>query len=177
MRRSLLCEIAGLLSLALVAMTCNLAGGADFYVATSGNDAWSGKLAGPTADGSDGPFATLERARDEVRRLKQAGAWPQSGVTVTVRGGVYERSQTFQLSAQDSGTQDAPVVYRARKGEQVRLVGGKVLAGFRPVTDPPVLSRLDPAARGNVLRVDLKAAGINDLGEVAASGKRLALFF
>ena len=40
---------------------------ADFYVATDGNDAWSGTLASPNAEKSDGPFATLQRARDAVR--------------------------------------------------------------------------------------------------------------
>jgi hypothetical protein len=33
-----------------------------FYVATNGNDAWSGRLAEPNAGKTDGPFATLERA-------------------------------------------------------------------------------------------------------------------
>ena len=44
---------------------------ADFYVATNGNDAWSGTLDGPNKDNTDGPFATLERARNEVRKFKQ----------------------------------------------------------------------------------------------------------
>jgi hypothetical protein len=39
----------------------------DWYVATDGNDAWSGKLAAPNAERSDGPFATLTKARDAVR--------------------------------------------------------------------------------------------------------------
>ncbi|MFN3422083.1 MAG: hypothetical protein ACK40X_10215, partial [Armatimonadota bacterium] len=33
-----------------------------FYVATSGNDAWSGRLASPNRKKTDGPFATLQRA-------------------------------------------------------------------------------------------------------------------
>jgi len=42
------------------------------FVATNGNDAWSGKLSEPNADNTDGPFATLERARDAIRALNQA---------------------------------------------------------------------------------------------------------
>ena len=41
-----------------------------FYVATTGCDEWSGQLDVPNADGSDGPFATLRRARNEIRELK-----------------------------------------------------------------------------------------------------------
>ena len=34
-----------------------------FYVATNGNDAWSGRLDSPNADKTDGPFATLALVR------------------------------------------------------------------------------------------------------------------
>ncbi|MBN2307342.1 MAG: hypothetical protein JXR94_00125, partial [Candidatus Hydrogenedentes bacterium] len=57
---------------------------ARFYVATNGNDAWSGTLAEPNAEASDGPFATLERARDAIRSLKQNGGLLPAGVDVLV---------------------------------------------------------------------------------------------
>jgi len=44
---------------------------ADFYVATDGNDDWSGTLPVANTQSSDGPFATLARARDAVRELKR----------------------------------------------------------------------------------------------------------
>ena len=53
------------------------------YVSTSGDDSWSGALPEPNADGADGPFATREAARDELRRLDCDGA------TVVLRGGAY----------------------------------------------------------------------------------------
>ncbi len=43
------------------------------YVSTEGDDSWSGRLPEPNADRTDGPFATLKRARDEIRRLKSEG--------------------------------------------------------------------------------------------------------
>ena len=43
------------------------------YVATTGNDAWSGKLPKPNAGKTDGPLATLAGAREALRRLKAAG--------------------------------------------------------------------------------------------------------
>ena len=43
---------------------------ADFYVATNGSDSWSGTLAIPNTDKSDGPFATIEKAQEAVRKLK-----------------------------------------------------------------------------------------------------------
>ncbi len=145
------------------------------FVATNGNDNWSGALAEPNDRKSDGPFATLERARDEVRKLKQQSGLPEAGAVVELRGGVYERNRAFELVAEDSGAKGAPIVYRAREGEEVRIVGGRTVAGFQPVTDPAVLSRLDASARGNVLRADLKAQGITEFGPVKGGG--LELFF
>ena len=145
------------------------------FVATNGNDAWSGKLSEPNADNTDGPFATLERARDAIRALKQAGGLPEGGVQVTVRGGVYSLDAPVELTADDSGAADAPIVYQAAPGEEVRLVGGKVVTGFAPVSDPAILERLDEAARGNVVQADLKALGVTDFGSPKGGG--LELFF
>lgn len=146
-----------------------------FYVATNGNDAWSGTLAEPNSQKTDGPFATLERARDEIRQLKRQGGLPGGGVNVELRGGLYERQKPFELGPEDSGTPESPVVYQARRGEEVRLSGGKRIGTFRPVTDPDVLARLDQTARGKVLQSDLRAQGIKDFGEVKGGG--LQLFF
>jgi len=75
------------------------AGRALFYVAANGNDSWSGALAAPNASNTDGPFATLERARDEIRNVKKAAGLPETGVKVLVRGGVYSIDSAFELSA------------------------------------------------------------------------------
>ncbi len=147
-----------------------LAESARFYVATNGKDTWSGRSADPTADGTDGPFATLGRAREAVRQIKAAGPLPTGGVTVVVRGGTYEQAQTFALTAADSGTEQDPVVFRAAADEQVRLSGGRTLGAeaFSPVTDPTVVARLDPAGRETIVRADLKALGIPIPGEFPA---------
>jgi hypothetical protein len=164
-----------LLALVTTGAICASATAADLAVATNGNDSWSGKLTSPNRAKTDGPFATLERARDEIRKMKKAGALPAGGVTVEVRGGVYERQRPFELTAEDAGTADAPIVYRARRGEEVRFVGGKAVTGWKPVTDPAVLSRLDESVRGKVLQADLRALGITNFGQVTTD--RLELFF
>ncbi|HQK93115.1 MAG TPA: right-handed parallel beta-helix repeat-containing protein [Armatimonadota bacterium] len=138
------------------------------YVSTQGNDAWSGRMAEPAKGGKDGPFRTLERARDEVRKLKAAGQLPRGGLVVHIDGGVYELQQPFALTAEDSGTTDCPIVYRARPGSEVRVVGGRVVTGWTRVTDAAVLDRLDPAARGSVLQADLKALGMTDFPAMEA---------
>ena len=44
-----------------------------FFVATNGNDQWSGRLPAPSGKGADGPFATLPRALKAVREARQQG--------------------------------------------------------------------------------------------------------
>lgn len=140
------------------------------YVSPAGNDAWTGKIPAPNDSQTDGPFATLEKARDAIRGLKHAGRLPDGGVTVILRSGVYSLAQSFELSEPDSGTETAPIVYMAFPGEVVRLSGGKAVTGFVPVTNEAVLKRLDERARGNVLQADLKKAGIMDCGPANEGG-------
>lgn len=132
------------------------------FVAPRGSD---------TADGTrERPFRTLERARQAVRELRRQGPLPEGGVAIILRGGVYPRTQTFALGADDSGRAVAPVVYRAAEGETVRLTGGCPLPAFVPLRDPDVTARLPEKARGKVLKCDLRAAGIEDFGELTARG-------
>jgi hypothetical protein len=64
---------------------------ADFYVSTVGNDNWTGKLAEPNAAKTDGPFATITRAREAVRLIKKDC---YRNIYVLIRGGEYLLSET-----------------------------------------------------------------------------------
>ena len=83
-----------------------------FFVATEGNDAWSGTLPATNAAKTDGPFATLQRAREAVRQYKRSPGLHQP-VTVEVRAGTYVLSETLTFTAEDSGTAECPVTFRA----------------------------------------------------------------
>ncbi len=103
---------------------------ADLYVAPDGSDAWSGALPAPNLTRTDGPLATLYRARDAVRELKARG--PRRGpYVVMVRGGTYFLKEPLVLGPQDSGTPEAPVIYRACPGEEVTLSGGRPITGWK----------------------------------------------
>ncbi|MGJ5672565.1 MAG: right-handed parallel beta-helix repeat-containing protein [Nostochopsis sp.] len=140
------------------------------YVAPTGNDHWSGQLAAPNPEKTDGPFQTLERARDQIRALKKVGKLPNGSVTVYLRQGNYERKDPFILKAEDSGTKQSPIVYRSYANEKVRLLGGKEIEKFQSVTDSSILKRIQPVARGKILQLDLKAHGITDYGQLSVRG-------
>ncbi|MDH7601331.1 MAG: right-handed parallel beta-helix repeat-containing protein [Armatimonadota bacterium] len=148
--------------LAAAAVSPALAGQLEFFVSPDGNDANPGTFSRP--------LRTLTRARDAVRLARADGGRALDSVTVWLRGGSYPLLSTFSLTAEDGGTECAPVVYRSCKGEIVRLVGGLQISGFKPVTDPHVLTRMDPACAGKVLWTDLKAQGITDFGRLTNRG-------
>ncbi|MGA3244480.1 MAG: right-handed parallel beta-helix repeat-containing protein [Bacteroidota bacterium] len=149
-----------------------------FYVAPTGDDSWSGTMAASNRNLTDGPFATLARARDAIRELKQREGLPAGGVKVQVRGGVYYFPRALSLSVEDSGTKDAPILWEAYAGEDVVLTGGKDIGGFHAVTDPSILKQIDPKYREKILVTDLKAQGIDQYGEISQRASAgMELFF
>lgn len=135
------------------------------YVSPSGDDHWSGQLETANAGRTDGPVASLVRARDLIRAEA-----PHAGAEVVIAGGTYFLDSNVEFSNEDSGSREAPIVYRAREGQEVRLIGGREVNGFSPVKAPAILARLAPAARQHVLQADLTAQGIRDFGHLRSRG-------
>lgn len=104
---------------------------ADLYVATNGNNAWSGRLAKPNTDGTDGPLATLAAAQQAVRKIRQAEPKRNRPVIVAVRGGTYGLQEPLLFSPADSGTSDAPVIYQAYGDERPIFSGGTRITDWR----------------------------------------------
>jgi len=150
--------------------------GLKLYVSPSGNDAWSGKLIRPNKDKSDGPFATLEGARDAIRLLKETKTLPEKNLIVEIQGGVYELQQSLKLEPIDGGADSlSRIIYLGKKGSEVRLTGGKYLTKWEIVTDNDVLEKFSPEMRKKIYQTNLPAAGINDFGSPAGGG--MELFF
>lgn len=110
---------------------------ADFYVSPQGNDRWSGRLPEPAPDGTDGPFATLERAREAVRALKDTLTNPRE-IRVLLRGGVYRLTRPIIFRPEDSGSEKIPIVYAAYPGEKPILSGAIVIRGWQPIEGTPL---------------------------------------
>ena len=134
---------------------------------------------GPGGDGSEAkPFAALEAARDAARGFKRnhGGQLPKGGVRVVIHGGAYAANSTLNLTAEDSGTSEAPMVYAADARETPVFQGGVRIAGWRPISEVSLNERLEPAVRGRVLEADLAALGVKDWGDATALRARPELF-
>lgn len=142
------------------------------YVSPDGNDAWSGVIESPNAGKSDGPVATLERARDILRDIRPCARLKPGPIEVRVLGGRkgYERTTTFELAAQDGGSENSPVIYRAYKTDTVTLSGGRKLDSFGPIPREIAGRLVSEEARARVVVCDLKAAGITDYGTLKRIG-------
>jgi len=131
------------------------------YVAGNGSDQWSGTLSAPALSGSDGPFATLQKARDTIREFKKNGS--QDAFTVLVRGGIYNLNETFTLGPEDSGTESASTVFKAFGSEKPILNGSERIKKME-------------AYKGNIYRADLTGTNISDsFRQLFIDGKRQVL--
>ena len=92
-----------------------------FYVAPNGNDSWSGTMASANAAGTDGPFATFERARAAVQALNNSRL---TQITVQFRAGTYYLSSTEMMTTADSGSATLQILYENYPGEKPVFSGG-----------------------------------------------------
>lgn len=146
------------------------------YVSPVGNDGWSGRLTRPNRHKTDGPFATLERARNAIRKLKEQKILPEGNIIVEIGEGTYELPGIFGLEAEDGGTNaQSRIIYMGQEGKQVRLSGGKSLTKWDLVTDETVLKQLNAGAREKIYQSGLSAIGIDDFGSPGGGG--IELFF
>ncbi|MBN1422519.1 MAG: right-handed parallel beta-helix repeat-containing protein, partial [Planctomycetes bacterium] len=137
------------------------------FIAPDGNDADPGTR--------ERPLRSLEAARDAIRR---DAARIRGPVTVWIRGGRYERTRTFRLGKEDSGSPAAPRTYRAFDDEEVILTGGREVEAswFHPIDDARIRARIEPDWRGKALQVSLREHGITDYGELGGLTGGLAVF-
>ena len=106
-----------------------------FYVSPIGDDSWSGTLAEPNADASDGPFATVARAQSAVREALSES--PKRRFGVLIRGGEYTLTAPITFTPEDSGRQWVPVTYGAYPGEVPVFSGARSITGWTQ-TEPDV---------------------------------------
>jgi hypothetical protein len=98
------------------------------YVATDGRDDWTGNLAAPNEEGTDGPLATLQRAQEVLRGFRKGGAFDANtpAPVVQVRGGHYTLAEPLVFTPADSGT-----VWQAYGTERPVLSGGVRITGWK----------------------------------------------
>ena len=91
----------------------------NFYIsADSGQDTNPGSL--------DLPFKTLKKAQDTLRTLNKTMS---EDITVYLRGGRYELTETLALDTQDSGMNGHTIIYKNYLDETALISGGRLIHG------------------------------------------------
>lgn len=115
-----------------------------YVSAQSGDDANDGRYL-------TSPVATPARAVELERYYKQQN--PGKAVHVIFEEGTYYLDDVLNLTSEDSGTEDAPVIFRAYQGESVKFTRGKYI-------DPSRFTQshneyLQDSVKGKVYEADL----------------------
>lgn len=157
MRMALAClAIAGVLA---ASTGCSPRTTADFVIAPNGDDANPGN--------ADKPFATLERARDAVRKLRTRE--PRRDVRVLLRGGTYRLRRTVVFSMADTVAFGHTTTYAAWPGETPVLSAGVPITGWERTGD---LAGLPQVARDKVWSAAVPD-GIDDVAVLFDGDQRL----
>jgi hypothetical protein len=137
----------------------------ELFIAPKGNDSNVGTR--------ESPLASLEKSRDIIRLLKQTLTNRNKHYIVTLLEGTYYPSKTFLLNTNDGGLKDNPIVYRGEAGKQVVFDGGVNIDKInieKVKRTTPEFSKLDSAARSQIIVVNLQKCGIKDYGQISYSG-------
>lgn len=112
----------------------------NLYVATNGNDRWSGKLPGPNAAKTDGPLATLHGVLNRLAALKRGKSYhpdsfpvdetPPGAVNVFLRGGVHSLDNPLVFGPDHSW----PVTFQPYRNEKPIISGGRRITDWRTGT-------------------------------------------
>jgi hypothetical protein len=126
----------------------------DFYVAVNGSDRWSGQLEQPNRANTDGPFATLAKARDAVRALKRRGG--KQELLVLIREGAYSLNETVVFALEDSAPPGGMITYAAYGDETPVFTSAVPIVGWIKPQQPSLL--LPEIARDLVWTADVPAS-------------------
>lgn len=126
-------------------------------------------------DSNDGtensPYKSIEKA---ILHINSLDIGTGESVNIFLREGIYAVDSTIEIENQ----QNARISISAYNDEEVMLSGGLKIEtdAFQPLTDSSIIKRIiDQNIRGNILKADLKALGIDDYGVLRQHGFSTAI--
>ncbi|SHM59221.1 carbohydrate-binding protein [Ruminococcus flavefaciens] len=129
-----------------------------FFVAPDGSDSGDGSV--------EAPFATLEKARDEVRKINGSMT---GDIVVYLRGGDYRVTKPVEFDTRDSGTGGFTIRYEAYGDEEPVINGAQKVTGWTKFNDKLWSAPLDRDIKLRNLYVNDRRANMGSV-QVQAKG-------
>ncbi|MEZ5104962.1 MAG: right-handed parallel beta-helix repeat-containing protein [Draconibacterium sp.] len=149
-----------------VVLSCSTQNNIEFFVSPDGNDTNPGT--------QSEPFKSIEKAQEVSR--KQKSETPGKSIIVNINEGQYYLEKPIVFTEADSGTENAPVIYRAAEGEKPVFTGSREISNWQVLDKVEKLELLSPEVKGKIYVANLSAEGISDFGDATDIGKRPELF-
>lgn len=168
MKRLLCCILAIMLSFGAVCPTGVLAeddasqNAADAAPAEQNTDEINLYVDPSAESGAANTYKTIGEAAAAVQKINRN----EKSVTVTIKGGTYDFTDTLSFTAKDSGSDKYPVTYRAAEGETVILNAGKKVTGVKVDDKDPISKRLPASVKNKVYKIDLSDFTEKELGKL-----------
>ena len=120
------------------------------YISPHGNDKNNGDSAGP--------LKTIDMARERARSARSSNG--HRPAVITLQAGTYPLSAALTLDNRDSGTADAPVLWRAADGGKFLLPDQKFWTVFTSIDNNGLLASLSPESGAAIRQISFQEAGI-----------------
>lgn len=129
-----------------------------YYVSSTGDDSNSGT--------ADAPLKTLDGARLKVRT---GGYLKKKKIDVVFADGTYNVEKTTVFDADDSGSKEFPVTYKADENASVYFEGGFMISysDKEEISNAEMKKRFLPEAVDNIKVIDLKKYGVTSIVPIA----------
>jgi Right handed beta helix region/GH141 insertion domain len=98
---------------------------ADYYIAVTGEDSYSGT--------KQNPFATFQRAFKAVEKEVAKGL--KKNIVVEIQTGVYEIENGLEIGPEVSGNKKYSITYKVARGSRVIISGGETITGWKKEPD------------------------------------------
>jgi hypothetical protein len=147
-------------------ISCSNQNSIEFFVSPDGNDANPGT--------KSKPFQSIEKAQEVSRKKKKE--FPEKTIIVNVNEGQYYLEKPIVFTEADSGTESAPVIYKATAGEIPVFSGSREIRNWQILENEEKLKLLSPTAKDKIYFANLGVEGISDFGDATNIGKRPELF-
>ena len=134
------------------------------FVSPEGDDENNGTI--------EKPLKTIFAAKELIKTVRAETGIPNGGIQVYFREGEYNISSSIVFDKSDSGSEKAPITYRAYPEENAKITGSKVLPSekFKKIENEEAISRLQPGVAEHVYELDLNEIGMKNWGSVEAMG-------